>query len=407
MKYAYCGVVILAFMTSAATAALPHYFAPDRVSAVWRQGEPSLRPPVSETDMRLASVDGVGGLSSDPWCSEPVVGCAYPPRNSCSCPGWFVSAEYLYWRTSRSCRPYVGLNSTGGFDPNENTVVELEGADFDRDSGFRASFGRGFGSCWDVALTYSYFSNDGSAFADDSDARLLPLQAHPGWIAASVSLSTSPGVEEATAALGLDYNTYDLEMGRRFSLCDSLTGRAFAGVRGAQIDQDSVYGYFNIDSGTGAVNAYDRVTQRSEMHGWGFRTGGSLNWNVRGSCRWSLFSRTAVSLLLAETTNTRTEVIYDTDPLSALQGRLVATGECNDVVPALELAIGVRYDHDQFWLAAGYEFSTWFNMVNDIRFAEDTNPGDPSSQQPETQVIAVDRGSISFDGLFATAGCDF
>jgi|TARA_B100000809_G_scaffold65654_1_gene62300 hypothetical protein len=58
-------------------------------------------------------------------------------------------------------------------------------------------------------------------------------------------------------------------------------------------------------------------------------------------------------------------------------------------------------------MAVGYEFTSWSNMVNDLQFAEDTNPPNPIAQQTETQVLVIDRGNISFDGLFASVGFVF
>jgi len=46
-------------------------------------------------------------------------------------------------------------------------------------------------------------------------------------------------------------------------------------------------------------------------------------------------------------------------------------------------------------------------MVNDLQFAADTNPPNPIAQQTETQVLVIDRGNISFDGLFASVGFVF
>ena len=407
MKYVGYKVLVLALATGVATASAQDFYAWNRVQPVSPVAGIPPQYRMAGLEAQPASIQHAGGPSLDgPNCGPPVStpSCGYPAGTVCRRPGWFLSAEYLGWRTHRPFRPYVGLNTTGSFDPNEDTVVELEDAVFDWDPGFRVNFGHVFDSGWDVGFTYTYFSNGGSAFTDDSLARLLPLEAHPGFIASSVSLGTSPGVEEAAASLQLDYNTYDLELGRSFCICCSLVGRAFGGVRGAQIDENTNYHYDNIDSGTGLVIASDEVTHSSEMDGWGLRGGGSLNWNIGGSCHWSLYSRTALSLLLADFTNRRTEVIFDTDPLSTFQGSLVATSEFYDVVPVMEMAAGIRYERERFWVAAGYEFSTWFNMVNDVRFVDDTNQANPIAQQSETQVIVLDRGNISFDGFFLQAG---
>ena len=72
-----------------------------------------------------------------------------------------------------------------------------------------------------------------------------------------------------------------------------------------------------------------------------------------------------------------------------------------EIVPQLELAVGLRYDRGCFFLAAGYELAYWFNMYQHL----DINGWD--DVDGNTTPVRADRGGLGFEGFFVDAGVTF
>lgn len=329
---------------------------------------------------------------------QHLAGCGCNACGGCCKPGICVMADFLYWRTQRPTQPFTAFTNDG-FDANEQTVASTVNAAFNWNPGIRAAVGYVFPSCWNVRFMYTNFSDKGFSAVNNNDARLLPLQAHPAFVSHS---QFAHALDSASSALNLNYQTFDLEVGKNFSTVDrSVAFRLFGGIRSGIINQTTDIHYAATNN-AGQTDT-DDIRIASDMTGWGLRAGGSLRWKIRDT-GFSVFSRGAASLLVADFKNVRSEHLYrgetpnpnlDEHPQPfPNSGSITMSNNFLNVVPVAELAVGVGYCKGCWQFNAGYEIGAWFNMVNDIRFMNDTDIR-------RRQTIEVDRGQISFQGLFA------
>ena len=96
----------------------------------------------------------------------------------------------------------------------------------------------------------------------------------------------------ATAEATLSYDVFDLEMGRRMMLGDSLALRPFGGLRFAEIDQN-----FNITYNGGDANQ-DLVSNHLKFDGGGVRAGVQVDWMLFE--HWTVYGRAAGSLMTGD-----------------------------------------------------------------------------------------------------------
>ena len=310
--------------------------------------------------------------------------------------GWLVDAEYLNWRTTRSSTPYSGTITFGAGSSYVNQLLETE---YDHDSGFRFALGRQFANKLDIMFRFARFDNNGAHQVGDPTVDTDSIYANliDRTLADDVLDRTFDDghVDFAQESINLQYSVFDLEFAKTF--CRStLSVRPFGGLRFAQIQQNSQVRYQNFTA-PAELDTYD-LTSDVDMNSWGIRTGGQLDYELF-NCGLSVFGRGAGSLMLADFRVHRTDVASD-QPSGTVASRDYLHG-CTEIVPQLELAVGLRYERGCFFMSAGYELAYWFNMYQhlDIVGYDDVD-GD-------TPPIRVDRGSLGLDGLFCSAGVVF
>ena len=314
---------------------------------------------------------------------------------------WLVEAEYLNWRTTRSSSPYSGTLAIGAGSSYVNQLLETE---YDHDSGFRFAMGRQFANKMDIMFRFANFDNDGAHQVGDPtvDTNTIYANLIDRTLADNVLDRTFDDghVDFAQEDINLQYSVYDLEFGKTF--CRStLSARPFGGIRLAQIQQNAQVCYQNFTPAAGAnpaeLDTYD-LTSNVDMNSWGIRTGGQVDYALF-NCGLSVFGRGAGSLMLADFRVRRLDVATD-QPSGTVGSRDYQYGY-TEIVPQLELAVGLRYERGSFFMAAGYELAYWFNMYQQLDIVGyDDVDGD-------TPPIRADRGSLGLDGFFVSAGVAF
>ena len=189
-------------------------------------------------------------------------------------------------------------------------------------------------------------NNSDAVFANQLDRSLADRR---------LNLNVDDGrVDAASESLSLDHYVYDLELGKTIQ-GDTMKFRPFGGLRFAEIKQDASILYQNRV----AANNLDSylINSNVDMSGFGLRTGGQFD--VKLWRNLSLFGRGAGSLMLSEFRVNRSDAA--TDQSAGITESRSHSHKYNSIVPVAELAVGVRYECGNFFLAAGYEYANWFN----------------------------------------------
>jgi hypothetical protein len=260
------------------------------------------------------------------------------------CPGWYASAEYLLLRLRRRGLDYaIPTRDTADYI-GDGTVREVE---FTHDSGYRAGLGYITSSGWDIGFRYTAFDTLETASANaPAGGNLWATLSHPAHRAEA-------GTAFATA--GLDYEVFDLELGRWMQLNRFTAVRMLGGLRWLETDQQLVVQY------DGAGFREGLVQRTRGDSGLGVRLGGEVHWAVFRGLSTFLRGSAAVVYSQAET------VARETDE----QGQRLLVDIADDhtqSVSNLEAAMGLAYARGPWTIRGGYELSTWFNLSNQITF---------------------------------------
>lgn len=265
--------------------------------------------------------------------------------------GLFVDGEYLYLKPHSQADEYA-ISNTASLNVPYGSIVYR---DWSYRSAFRAGLGyRLPGQEWSVGFYYTFLhdATSGSTAAPDGGFLFATLT-HPGTVSE---------VQAASADTSLNYNVYDLEIGRWCNLSNNFAVRFFGGGRFAHIDQNFTASYNGGDANQ------DVVAQRLHFNGGGFRIGADAFWNLIWG--FSLFGRTNASLLggdfnsqLVETNNAGATTLTN------------FTDHLEKVVPVAEMAMGLGWQYNQLRLTAGYTFINWFGLVNVPTFVDDAHQG--------------------------------
>jgi len=293
-------------------------------------------------------------------------------RSRCRCRyHWLASVDYLNWTPRR-----------GGWDlairdPNSDNNIEgpVESLELENSSGVRASIGYLLGSGWDAGFRYTGFESDRRQTVLAADAGQLWLtRANPG------SFNNAADAVDARAEVDLDI--YDIEAGYWVRQCRSVKFRGFGGVRLASLDQAFDASY------TGGTVALPQRTyrQRTDLSAYGLRAGSEANWLLpRGL---TLSGTLAGSLLIGDFQTSYLE--QEAGFQSA--GDVQLTDNYFEMVPVLEVQLGIAKRLGRCTLETGYEASAWFSADRRYNFtgAETINRGTMTN---------VPR-DIGFDGFY-------
>lgn len=292
---------------------------------------------------------------------------AAPPE-----PGFFGAAEFLLLRPRRGAFDYAVPGSAGGLAPDG----PIQSLNYELRAGIRAQLGYRFESGWDVSTAYTYFRSNASASSSAAPGRVLfPTQTRPGLIDA---------VAAATADANLEYNVYDLLVGRRAAIDEHVAVRAFGGLRFASIRQDFRAFYDGLDARRAGVDV------GSQFEGFGPVIGGEAV--LAGWRGFHLYARASGGLLTGPADN---PILEANDGGRSVYAR--SAYDLRKVVPTTTLAVGGGWQYRTFSLRVGYEITHWFDLVDQPRFVDDFGAGKFVSRP----------ANLSLEGLFVQVGLRF
>ncbi len=308
--------------------------------------------------------------------------------------GFFMRADFLYWRADEEGLEY-GLSETiNALTPKISTHVVSPEVKWN--PAFRVGIGYTFESqdFWDLSALWTHFNTEQTG---SKSGTVLPW-----WGSTLLGNVTT----HARAKWELNYNTYDLDLGRNYFIARTVSVHPFIGLRGATIDQDYHASYKAIEP----LEAATSFKAKTQFWGVGAHIGSGLQWRMN-SCL-SLIGNLGGSLLygdfqIREKYNAfipiSGNIVTQTIPLTLNQH--LTTGAFN-----LEALIGFQWERfffkNRYRLAitAGYEWSEWFSQNRIKKFTQIPASNGGAST---TDAMADQNGDLTLQGASLQLRWDF
>jgi hypothetical protein len=345
-------------------------------------------PPVAKPPIPLVPpvTNAPGSAISNPTSPEallPPVADLTPPEfarpttvvcdgcRPCDSPAaWLFSADYLLVRVHRRADDFAVVDPADDLRP----VGVVQNIGFDLASGLRLGFGyRPAGSLWEAWFVYTYLHAGGNASVAAPDGGLIyPTFTRPGLVDTALV---------AAAGDNLTYNVYDLDAVRRIGGDESFCFKFGFGFRGTTIDMNQRAFYDGRDAnGTAALS-------RVSFDGAGPTVNGEARWNMPWGL--SVFGRAKGGLIVGDVRNS----LRETDNFGATTNAFIQD-HYYTTIPVLEVGTGVGWQYRNLWVAAGYEVTNWFNLIDSPILTNDFAEGR----------IGRRHGDLSLEGLFLQLG---
>jgi hypothetical protein len=317
-----------------------------------------------------------------PKTGEPC-NCAYnaPARIDPAC-GWktWLEVSFIYWQAKEKGLE-LGDRECTRTNEIRHSYSDTVNMDFDYLPGFK--IGAGWSSCrddWTLFVEYTRLEGNNCRSVNTSDDF---VSFNSGWF------HFPEGVPGLKAKWEIDYNIFDLELGRPYYVGRKLIFKPYFGLRAGWIDQE-----YNIS----AIFTDPTIDNRfhSEQDSWliGPRAGIDTDWLF--ACHFRLFGNIAGSL------NYQKFDTYFKHFSSNFESIVNEKDEISYLTPNAEFALGLgygRYFCNSQWyfdLAVSYDFHYFWNQ-NMMRHLQDFT----------TFLIDGDAGNLMFHGLTITARLDF
>jgi hypothetical protein len=290
--------------------------------------------------------------------------------------GWYGTGEFLLMRPRNTDFDYVIRGTNSGLA----TVGPIDSIKYGTGTGLRVEAGRHWGENgrWDTGFAYTYFtSNEGSgssAFAP-SGGVLYPTLTRPGLTDRALT---------ANATADLDYNLFDILVGRRLLLDEHFAVRLLGGVRFADLRQTSNVFYDGLDARQAAV------TTRSRFQGVGPIIGAEAV--LVGWKGFHFYSRAIGGLISGRSTNR----LLETNDGGATT-YIDTSYDVRKVVPMASVLVGFGWQYRTISIRAGYEVTQWGGVFERPRFVDDVSQGK----------VITRPSNLTLEGLVLQLGLSF
>lgn len=293
--------------------------------------------------------------------------------------GFIVGGSYIYWNARIDGLDFGQAVTGTGSDTNhisiESKTLDLN---FKWKSGFKVNVGYIF-SCWDqIDINFIWTSLHSKAKHSFALPEMISVsgganQIKTGWF----PLLLGPSAQSAAAQWRLKFDTIDGLIGKNFFLGRYFTLHPFAGLKGVWIRQNYnvqyLGAYGDIQGGNSVIVLNDNtLVTRNNFKGVGFNIGLDAEWFV--TCRWSIFSHLATSLIYGKFL-----ISQDASGLliipNVFEGTTIHILESVNMLdhphkirPNIDTQMGIRWqrrfcnDAYSLQIAASYIFSYWFRQ---------------------------------------------
>lgn len=225
-----------------------------------------------------------------PKTNQPIK-CAYnAPARVDPVKGWhtWLDASFIYWQPREK-----GLDLGGAFSDQFDDVTQSKikriHEDFDFHPGFQAGFGLSFNrDDWTLYLEYTRLNAKDLRNKNLENFNLNPVEAlESSWFASNVDLP----YKNLKAIWTLNYNMFDLEIGRPHYLGKRIIFKPFIGLRSGWINQKI--------SNSGLFNSHDKffdILRENKSKTWliGPRGGVNSDWLI--GCNFKILANASLSL---------------------------------------------------------------------------------------------------------------
>jgi hypothetical protein len=287
-------------------------------------------------------------------------------------PGFGGFADYLLMRPRRDAFDFALFDRQRDLIP----AGRVHSLNYELKSGVRTGFDYRTASGLDAKFAYTYFrsSADRSMFAQGTET-IYPTLTRPGL---------TDEVRTARATAGLEFNTFDLQVGQTVHRGESVSLRAHGGLAWQSIRQRFAADYDGADANRATV------TTRNDFTGFGPTVG--LEATLHATKHWHLYGRATGGLM----TGTVASPLKETNnagltPYADFESRN------RRVIPTAGLAVGGGWQSGRVSIRAGYELQHWFNLIEQPRVVGELSEGK----------LQTRTGDFSMEGLFVQFGLAF
>ncbi len=319
------------------------------------------------------------------------------PSRGC---GFFVSADFLYWKAHEEGLEFAQSGIKGPSNPNPESVKKgsFFHPRFEWAPGFRVGAGYKIPKQqWEIWLNWTRYNAEAKkSISHVGDVNLdpfFPILDHPRFVGGPLV--------SASSKLNLRYNTLDLQISRPLPIDRYLLFSPHFGLRAAWIDQRYKINELMSSSSTNLNMQAHELRNTHNFRGIGLRGGVHSLWlfnthlGLFGNAAFGLIGgRFCVQQKMTETLNTI--------PPSILQGTYVNTRtNFHHLVPELEAALGLHIepgtykDRYHFEVDLGWEYTLWFHQNQLFNYSGESLTSSGSGNRA--------RGNLSLQGFTASA----
>lgn len=324
-----------------------------------------------------------------PTPPESVHGTAFTPQwynMSCNC-GVFLTADFLYWYGRETDLSYGIKGKTRNNNDLLSTTYQFSASEMKYlhakwKPGVRIGLGLN-GECdgWDLYLYWTYYYNKSNQTTSVPEfATGYPGLGSSGLVNPWVSRPIFVGIlfDQISAEWKFEFNSFDIELGRRYWVSQCLTIRPFTGLRGARTwTEFDVRGERIGFGGSFSSTTSDDFTSKDEFKNtfWGVGLTGGIQPTWFFSDCFSLYGNMDIALLWGQHKVKKEERYTDTQTslTSAIVTQLAnyranTSSDSYYLQPFLDLAIGLRWENyycqDQYHVALdlGWENHILFHL---------------------------------------------
>ncbi len=298
----------------------------------------------------------------------------------------FITADFIYWTARQDGMQYAYTGADTVVSPSLVSTIPSKGNTFypprKFDPGFKVGLGLNLGhDGWDVFLEYTWFHTNHNNSATSGS---LPSQRLIPAYETQYQMSHQHGhfdfellsFDSMTAKWRLQFNNFDLELGRNYYISQYLTLRPHIGLKGNWYTQNyNVAGFGPWYGDTPFGFGYDytdteSVTTDMKQKWWGvgIRAGVDASWYFDKN--WSIFGEWALSGLWGRFDVTEQGAFVGSITTEEAQTSTVlwSGNSFHSVKGVAEFELGLRFDYwfsdddYHFGISAGWEIQYWMNQ---------------------------------------------
>lgn len=301
--------------------------------------------------------------------------------------GPYFDIEFLWWRATEDSLEYAQRISV---TENANGIpIDLKSKDLDQDFEFDPGFriGLGYNFCydgWDVHASWTFHYTHPSTSVTglpDPDQNIIGFL---GLVPTNAGTVQFVRYERAKTNWQLQFNTWDLELGRDFYLGQYLSIKPTLGLKGAVIRQHLQADYFNSNIGNNTFPiGYPNHSFRGKSRWWGVGPKASMTGHWFFGPGFSLYGILSGALLYGEFTIRHKVDAIDTRIIVGRQTGFDGRDDFYRLRPMTQLAIGLEWSRcfmDWFFFSihAGWETQYWWDQFEMFTLSDLTPEGDLS-----------------------------